>query len=276
MDLSQFSDQAVTRRDGWSPELKIKFLDHLSAKGTVRSACSLVGMSHEAAYRLRRRDPLFARGWNAALALARDNGTDVLACRAIDGIEEHVWYRGELVGTRVRHDARLLLAHLARLDRLVEENPAGADAARFDELLAVIGGAEPPDWACGDMPPPDRASFIADVAEGVAQDCRDAGEAEEGSDDCMDDEAYFALDKECADEAERAGIEAAALWDEWFQRACGLVDGVAEFSPRTVSTLSTSGASSELTRHPELVSGSISAPAQVRPSGTMDAEASSA
>ncbi len=68
MNLAQFAHQApAVRRDGWSPELKIAFLDHLAATGNVRGACAAAGMSPEAAYRLRRRDPFFARGWGIAL-----------------------------------------------------------------------------------------------------------------------------------------------------------------------------------------------------------------
>ncbi len=89
--------------------------------------------------------PLFARGWNAALVLAQEASEQVLADRAIDGIEEEVWYRGELVGTRTRHDTRLFLAHLARLDRLIEEGSGVADAARFDELIALVAGEKPPE-----------------------------------------------------------------------------------------------------------------------------------
>jgi hypothetical protein len=74
---------------------------------------------------------------------AREQVGEMLGTRAIEGIEEEVWHRGEVVGTRRRYDTRLLLAHLARLDRLVEANPrAEADAACFDELLARYAGAD--------------------------------------------------------------------------------------------------------------------------------------
>ena len=69
----------------------------------------------------------------------------MLADRAIDGIEEPVFHRGELVGTRRRYDTRLLLAHIARLDILVDEEAASADAECFDELVACIAGEEPPE-----------------------------------------------------------------------------------------------------------------------------------
>ncbi len=255
MDLSQFSGVTpALRRDGWSAELKLRFLDHLAAKGTVRGACASAGMSPEAAYRLRRRDALFARGWAAALGLARENAADVLACRALDGIEEEVWFRGELVGTRRRHDSRLLLAHLARLDRLVEQHPGGADGARFDELLALIAGEEVPDEIAGeeDALPPERETFaeaaavLAEAAyrEACLPGCGPDSAADDQEPDeeaGAEDELLERIEEQCATEWERAYLGAAAQWDKWFNRACALVDDAAgEFAPSTVSTVSTS------------------------------------
>ena len=149
MDTPATTDAPTIRHDGWTPERRTRFLDSLSHKGNVRLACSRAGMSPEAAYRLKRRDPLFARGWAAALVLAHDNGIQLLHDRAIDGIEEEVWYGGEL-RTRRKHDSRLFLAHLARLDKAAEDAGAQADAGRFDELLACIGGEKVPDDLLGD------------------------------------------------------------------------------------------------------------------------------
>src|SRR5690606_30735246 len=144
MDTPPIATHAPDLARGWTPERKTRFLDHLAAKGNVRAACLRVGLSPEAAYRLRRRDDLFARGWALALALARTRTEQVLADRAIEGVEEPVYYRGELIGSRRRFDARLLLAHLARLDKLVEESETSADFGRFDELLALIAGEQAP------------------------------------------------------------------------------------------------------------------------------------
>lgn len=141
---------------GWTPGHKARFLDRLAVHGNVREACRCVGLSAEAAYRLRRRDAMFARGWAAALVLARQNCEQVLGERAVEGVEEEIFYRGELVGTRRRYDSRLLLAHLARLDRLVDEDGAGSDAGRFDEILASV--ADPRTELA---PRPDRASKAA-------------------------------------------------------------------------------------------------------------------
>ena len=138
--MSHNVETTPTPATGWTPERKVHFLDRLSVHGNARAACRAVGLSAEAAYKLRRRDAQFARGWAAALVLARENGLQVLGERAIEGIEEEIYYRGELIGTRRRYDSRLLLAHLARLDQLADDETAGVDAGRFDELIAAIAG----------------------------------------------------------------------------------------------------------------------------------------
>src|SRR5690606_20097521 len=125
-DLSPHSIPLPER--GWTRERMAQFLDYLSEKGNVAAACKRVGLSREAAYRQRRRDAAFARGWAAAMVLAHDASVQVLADRAIDGIEEEVWNRGEMVGTKRKYDTRLLLAHLARLDKAAEDQAAQRDA----------------------------------------------------------------------------------------------------------------------------------------------------
>ena len=119
------------------------FLDHLAREGSVLAACAAAGVSRQSAYVARRRDHAFARGWDAALVLAREHVADVLASRALHGVEEDVFYHGERIATRRRFDTRLLLAHLARLDNLADATAAGEDAARFDELVAIVGGVRP-------------------------------------------------------------------------------------------------------------------------------------
>ncbi|MBO9601730.1 MAG: hypothetical protein J7496_04380 [Novosphingobium sp.] len=250
MDLSQFATEAPGHRhDGWSAERKIGFLDHLSVRGNVRAACAAVGMSHEAAYRLRRREPLFARGWNAALALARENATDVLTCRALDGVAEDIWYRGEQVGTRIRYDTRLLLAHLARLDRLVAQEPVARDAGRFDEVLALIAGEPAPEGLDGEeVLEFGRGTFVTEAEESAWDACREqAGEE-------LDEEGMRALEETSAQAAEDWMLEAAARWDDWFERAFRRVDAVLA---RTPSTVSTSGGPVVRSRHAELVSESV-------------------
>lgn len=264
-DLTETPDaQPIVR--GWTRERKTTFLDHLALKGNVRAACKRVGLSREAAYRLRRRDPLFARGWTAAMVKAHDASIEVLADRAIDGLEEVVWYRGEQVGTRRKYDTRLLLAHIARLDKLAEDEAAQADAGRFDELLARIAGEDLPVWMDSDdeVLPLERERFAGRWGDDACVEHRELNE--------LDDPA--GLDEAAL--AERENEEIAAYrygfargerqWDRWFGDACNRVDratgwldeptapglpggsplagpdcaaGAASFEPRTVSDVST-------------------------------------
>jgi hypothetical protein len=229
MDLSHNTEQFLqaTRRDGWTPALKARFLSLLAENGNARLAARRCGLSVQSAYVQRRRDAVFARGWAAALVHAHDYGEQVLADRALEGVEEQIYYRGELVGARRRYDSRLLLAHLARLDRCLADHVARRDAERFDELVALVAGAEPPEaLAQGpDVLPDDRAAH----AEAVAEQAEEAMEQDQprgrGAIVEPEHEAAVAAAGEAAYEA------AAAEWDGWFDHACAVVDGLESAPP---------------------------------------------
>lgn len=257
-------------RHHWTPALKARFLDHLSHSGNVRAACAEVGFSPEAAYRLRRRDPLFAASWAAALVLGREASEQVLADRALNGVTEPIFYRGEQVGERVRFDNRLLLAHLARLDRLADETRAGRHARRFDELLALVAGAAAP-AGMADAPeeedygepgepadaflPMARDRFVAETGAAALHGARRAADdatqaallremAAEGEEEALDaylaeeraeKERALAAEAAVADAAEAGRRAAASAWDEWQAGACALVDGMIADAPAHVA-----------------------------------------
>lgn len=54
-------------RTGWTPTRRAGFLAILEDCGDVSAACSACGLSRQSVYKLRRRDPAFARDWDAAL-----------------------------------------------------------------------------------------------------------------------------------------------------------------------------------------------------------------
>ena len=122
------------RHDGWNPARQRAFLEQLAASGLVRSACAEVEMSREAAYKLRHRreGAAFALGWDAALLLARCQLADTLMERAIDG-QTDILTRDDDAGERRRHrhDNRLAMSVLGRLDRFAD----GASVAATDALL---------------------------------------------------------------------------------------------------------------------------------------------
>jgi hypothetical protein len=70
-DASEPLTTRPIRRDGWTPERRQRFLELLTAGFDVRRACAGVGLSRQAAYSLRRRDPAIAQAWDGALHSAR-------------------------------------------------------------------------------------------------------------------------------------------------------------------------------------------------------------
>ncbi|WP_260484369.1 hypothetical protein [Sphingomicrobium flavum] len=150
---------ATPRHDGWTGERMAAFCETLADTGLVTDACAAVGMSTTGAYALRRRDPLFAAAWEAALTIARDRLADTLLARSIEGTKELYYKDGELVGEKKLIDNRLGLAILRRLDRLAEtghslsphgnphpvrpERSRGALAMDWDMALAALQGDDP-------------------------------------------------------------------------------------------------------------------------------------
>jgi hypothetical protein len=133
------------RHDGWTAEKVRVFLVTLAATGVVADACRACGMSRDAAYERRNSTAgrAFALAWEAALALARPAMADELASRARHGTIERVYRNGELVAERHRHDNRLAMAVLTRLDRQVEELAERAPAVRavaneFEQFLDLL------------------------------------------------------------------------------------------------------------------------------------------
>jgi hypothetical protein len=128
-----------------------KFCEVLAETGIVVDACLAVGKSTNTAYANRRRDPLFAAMWEAALGIARNRLADALLARSIEGSVEQYYRDGELAGEKRTIDNRLGLAVLRRLDRLAE---TGSPLSCRDLPLSVRAGrsrsAPPPaatiDW----------------------------------------------------------------------------------------------------------------------------------
>lgn len=129
-----------------TPNRQASFLENLAQFGNVRLACRAATISPQTAYRARRASPGFARAWDACLVNARTRAEEVLADRALNGIEEQVFYHGEEVATRRRYSDRLLLAHLARLDRLETREDVAATLPLLDaQIEALRRGEELPE-----------------------------------------------------------------------------------------------------------------------------------
>lgn len=72
MDRYQTSTANAAYGGGWTRARQVQFLRCLADKGDVRLACADVGLSRQSVYKLRRRNPEFARLWSMAAEVARD------------------------------------------------------------------------------------------------------------------------------------------------------------------------------------------------------------
>lgn len=104
------------RRDGWTAARQMEFVAALARTGCVRDACRVARISSTSAYRYRRRDPVFADAWDAALVEARPALEASAYKRAVDGVEEPIVSAGKVIGTRTKYSDPLLKTLLDRDD----------------------------------------------------------------------------------------------------------------------------------------------------------------
>ena len=139
--------ETAARRDGWTPFARRLFLQVLAETGRVSIACEYTGLTRQSAYSLRTRDPVFAASWDAAWDLARAPLADELYERALDGTTETITRDGEVVATRHRHDSRLSMAVLTRLDKRADRAEERGSrhlalVSNWDDWLRLVGKGE--------------------------------------------------------------------------------------------------------------------------------------
>jgi hypothetical protein len=80
------STRSKIRRDGWTVERQLRFLDALARTRSVTQAAAFAGMSREGAYRFRGRaeDSLFAALWDRAMTAEAPRPAEVHMDRLSD------------------------------------------------------------------------------------------------------------------------------------------------------------------------------------------------
>lgn len=73
----------AARRDSWTAAKRGAFLVELESSCNVRRACVAAGVGKDAAYGLRRRDPVFATAWAAAIERGCDDLRALMLSRAM-------------------------------------------------------------------------------------------------------------------------------------------------------------------------------------------------
>src|SRR4051794_4710172 len=87
---AQSTSLMACRHDGWTGEKIATFCEALAETAVVAEACDQAGMSISGAYAARRRNPIFAAAWDAALSIARERLADTLLARSMEGNVEQL------------------------------------------------------------------------------------------------------------------------------------------------------------------------------------------
>ena len=139
-------------KNQWRP----KFLDALRQTGNVTGSAQLAGRSRAAVYQARDRSETFAKQWDEAIEAATDSMELEARRRALSGVDEPVYYQGQVVGA-VRKYSDVLLIFLLKAHRpakfrdnfsVQHSGPAGGpieveqtvhttDAATWAEILRI-------------------------------------------------------------------------------------------------------------------------------------------
>lgn len=100
---------AKSKRTAWTAKRRQRFLDRLAETGNVSTAAALIGCSRSGVYEQRNNDPEFSAAWDVALEVAADALEAEARRRALDGVEEPVFHRGETCGYVRKYSDTLLI-----------------------------------------------------------------------------------------------------------------------------------------------------------------------
>ncbi len=126
------------QHNGWSKAKMRAFLEALAASGSVTAAAKSVFMSRDSAYKLRARlaGTPFDLAWEAALENAIRQVTHEAIDRAINGVVQPIFWKGEQIGEkRVFNEnlTKFIMANPSRIGR----NPMAREFAltKWDSIL---------------------------------------------------------------------------------------------------------------------------------------------
>jgi hypothetical protein len=126
-----------------------KFLEVLAQTGSVVKAAQAVGYT-DTSYlqRIRREDEDFAHEWALAVEAAADVFEAEADRRALDGVEDPVYYKGSVVGYKVVYSDALLMFRL-RAMRPEKYAPRGGDTnvnVKFGIAVLPMTAPNAEDW----------------------------------------------------------------------------------------------------------------------------------
>jgi hypothetical protein len=151
----------MTERDETLSAQKTRFLSLLRETGNIGISCSSIGRSRSTVAKWRSDDESFAAEWREAELDAADALEMEARRRAMEGVEEPVFYQGVIVGYVDKRSDQLLL-------RLLEANKPEKFAQRTKTDLTTNGESF--------APPPNDTAIAARIASLLAMaEARGAG-----------------------------------------------------------------------------------------------------
>ncbi len=124
----------TARRDGWTAQRVVRFLDVLAETGCVRDACRTVHLSSTSAYRRRGGDAQFAQDWDAALARAQTSLIATAYRHATQGVDQTIFRDGKIVEVRRKPDTATLHLLIKRGDLGAGRDPVTGQFTSASEL----------------------------------------------------------------------------------------------------------------------------------------------
>lgn len=139
-----------TTRQKLSLRKQSKFLDLLAQTGKVAASARAVGFASTAyLHKLRRDDEDFAEAWGQAVEAAGDVLEEEASRRALHGVLEEIYYKGEVVGSKYMYSDQLLM-FLMRGNNPGKYNQGGGHGTninvKFGVAVLPMTAASEADW----------------------------------------------------------------------------------------------------------------------------------
>lgn len=160
------------------------FLEALSAGWSVTHAAADAGAHRRRFYDLRDADANFGAEWDEAIVMGTEALEDEARRRAVDGWDEPVYQKGELVGHIRRYDSALIQFLLKKRDPSFRENARVEVTGARGGPVEVAAGYQPPTLAdvvrlAGELGVLDSMGFtLTETVDGEAVEI--AGDLEAG------------------------------------------------------------------------------------------------
>lgn len=139
------------------------FIDRLAAGASISDAARGANVSRQTAYKYREKDPLFAAAWDDAVETVTDEIEQEAIRRAVKGVQEDIYFKGEKVGEVTKYSDPLMTEILR--------------ARRPNKYRPNVGESGAPPLVIELRLPDDRGGEVVDgVAREVAPEAIGPGE----------------------------------------------------------------------------------------------------